>query len=207
MDVIGRMGNKGHPEEDYLERYALNRCSEQEIDAIEEHLLFCAPCRDIVTGTDQLVLDLKAGFAALPKQPPRSRWRDRFRIPWPRPMAMGAALAAVAVMAIAIPALWRVYTPVEDVVSLTATRGDARTPQFLNARHLLHLQLDTTDLVGPLECQIVTLDGVPVWRQAIPQTDAKVTPPRGLGAGVYWVRINSAETDHATLREFKIELQ
>jgi hypothetical protein len=53
---------KSHPYEEQLERYAMNLCSEEEQEPIEEHLLVCVPCQEAFNELDEWTRLMKASF-------------------------------------------------------------------------------------------------------------------------------------------------
>ena len=206
MDVLDRMGHPSHPEEDYLERYVMKTCSEQEVTEIEEHLLICEQCRARLHSAEEWVSLMKTALPAGPNRSHIPRWRQamsNFHVP---PMAMASGLAAMVIVLLAVAVIIRQRPLEEELVRLTATRGEVASSHLAASSHLLRLQLDTTDLTEPLECQIVDSAGSPVWTQAISQTNAEVRLDHVLKAGFYWIRINSMTGEHAVLREFRVEL-
>jgi anti-sigma factor RsiW len=46
--------------EDHLETYALGRLSEEELQALEEHLLICPACQDLLAKVDEYIEVMKA---------------------------------------------------------------------------------------------------------------------------------------------------
>ncbi len=208
MDVLDRMGKTGHPEEDYLERYVMNSCTEQETNAIEEHLLVCENCRVRLYGVEEWVSLMKTAIPLGPtrKRVPRWRqalgdlrgWQGEF---FAHPMGMAAGCAALAAVLIAAPILLREQPLQEETVALAATRGVHAEPSA-DSRHLLRLKIDTTGLVAPMEGQIVDATGQLVMSQPLTETAAQMKLDRPLKPGTYWVRVNSGAAGKPTLREF-----
>ena len=54
-----------HIDDDDLERYVLDRQSEERAAAIEEHLLVCEECQDRLAQTDQRVQAMRAALRRL----------------------------------------------------------------------------------------------------------------------------------------------
>jgi hypothetical protein len=54
-----------HPSEELLDEYVrLTLSSEEAIEFVEEHLLLCERCREVVSDTDDLVNALRYVFSA-----------------------------------------------------------------------------------------------------------------------------------------------
>jgi anti-sigma factor RsiW len=52
-----------HVSEELLDQYALNKLSEAEAAAVEEHILICPNCQDRLTLTDDVIEALRAAAA------------------------------------------------------------------------------------------------------------------------------------------------
>ena len=61
---------KKHPYEEQLERYAMNLCSEEEREPIEEHLLACGPCQEAIIELDEWTRLMKAALPEFTKARP-----------------------------------------------------------------------------------------------------------------------------------------
>ena len=216
MDVLDRMGHRSHPEEDHLERYVMKTCSEQELEAIEEHLMACEQCRARLYQAEEYVALWKIAVPLGPSRRRITRWRQTLAsVPaaimsqWiAQPMAVAASCAALAAVLLAAPLLFRQTAPGEEFLTLAATRGQHADAPVSSSAKLLRLRLDTTDLSGePLEGQVVDVSGSSVWTELITQAHPELKLDRTLKPGVYWVRINSRQGDHANLREFRIEVR
>jgi hypothetical protein len=208
MDVLDRMGNQGHPEEDHLERYVMRKCSEDETEAIEDHLLVCEPCQKRLRCAEDWVKLMKTAVPLGPGRSPLPRWRQMFGSVFarPQPMALAGCVAFAALLCTA-PFLLREPAGVDQVVTLSTTRG-AADQAFATASAANHLILepDLAGLTGPLELQVVDSAGAVLFAQALESANARVSLDRKLKPGVYWVRINSAETDHANVRESGLKI-
>ena len=202
MDVLDRMGNEGHPEEDYLERYIMKTCSKQEVDALDEHLLVCEHCRARLYSAEEFVSLIKMAMPLGPSRQRVPRWRETIVEFFGRPMGMAAGCAALAAVLLAAPALLRNRAPTVEIVDLASTRG-AEAPSA-SERSLIILRLDTRGLTEPMEGQVVDGGGVPVWTQQITPEKGELRVERRLKPGMYWVRINSSQGDHENLREFPL---
>jgi hypothetical protein len=86
-----------HLSEEILEEYAFGRTLEQELIRIEEHLLVCETCQELLTGLEEFILIFKAAAAPWPTPPlpipiargtdDRQRVYEKLRLnrsPWPR---------------------------------------------------------------------------------------------------------------------------
>ncbi len=201
MDVLDRMGQHGHPEEDHLEKYVMKTGTQQEADAVEEHLLLCAPCRVRLYQAEEWVALMKA---TLPGRP------SRRRVPLPdfaQWFARPAVLTGCAAMVVAVcAAVLMLRDPLgggEELVRLEATRGAASGAQA-TARKRLTIQMDTTGLTAPLQAQIVDSRGKPVLTRDLDAARPEWKLDRALPPGMYWVRIHSGSE---MLREFGLEIR
>src|SRR5450755_1617876 len=105
MDVLDWMGNHDHhPDEDYLERYVMKTCSEQETERIEGHLLVCEQCRTRLYEAEEWVVLMKTALPLGPRRVKTPAWRSAFVQLFSRPVimagcvAMAVALCAATVM-------------------------------------------------------------------------------------------------------------
>ena len=220
MDVLDRMGKQCHPEEDHLERYVMKVCSEQEAVALEDHLFGCEQCRARLYDAEEYVALMKSTIPLGPRRlQERPGWRQVIRIPgewqipgavaqlFAQPTSMAAGCAALAAVLLATPLLLRETAPGEELISLTATRGQHQSAPTASSHHRLRLRLDATDLTEPLEGQMVDVTGAVILTKSITQANPELAVDRPLKPGLYWVRINSRHGEHANLREFRIEVK
>jgi hypothetical protein len=191
MDSSGALRIHGgdHPPEEILERYSMGRATDEECARIEEHLLVCASCRELLEESDRWVALMKAAAAA-PAGPGGTEpfWK-RF---WGRAAGGGfgrfplAALAGgIAVLAAVLwifPSLPRAHGP--QAVSLSALRGnELMSHARAGAPLLLRIEDSGND---PASVSIVNLAGKQVWSGPLRGSLADVPPLRG---GTYWVRL------------------
>jgi len=191
-----------HPSEDILEEYVVGRLPEALIEQIEEHLLICHTCQDVVEQTGQFISAMKisnthpipaAGLLA-------AGWRH------PAPGASAAAVLVVAIIAVVVlgvrkPTLGSPPAPVN--VSLSSLRGlEAMSPA--PAGRPLQLGIDAPGLTPGKQYQVELVDaaGREVWKGAVTEADGKLaaTMTQPLTAGVYWVRLYGGDSE--LLREF-----
>jgi len=204
-----------HPAEEALERYLLNRCEEDELEAVETHLLACESC---VSRLENLELDITAMKHALAQwqeeeaarsakilQP--SGWRRWFAVP---NLAWAAAAAALALSITFVPHSTNLNGKAANV-SLSAYRGleSVSVPEGRS----LHITLNAEDLPsGGAEVSLVDSNGATVWSgpAQIHDNRAVVTVPRIRQAGAYFVRLYSKSSGGAEpelLREFSITVR
>jgi hypothetical protein len=210
MDLLDRMGNQGHPEEDHLERYVMKTCSEIETQQLEEHLLVCEDCRIRLYAAEEWVALMKSALPLGPKRQILPRWRIAFGQigqTLTRPVALAGCVAFVVILC-AAPTLLRQQTEDDEVVTLSATRGGAdQAISTVSSRRRLILEPDVNGLKGPLELEIVDSAGTPLFSQLLSGESPRVKLNRRLKTGTYWVRINSAESEHTNLRESGLRVQ
>jgi hypothetical protein len=60
-----------HFSEQVIEEYALGMQSKGECTPLEEHLLICSACRDVLADADEYILVMKAAAALLAATPRR----------------------------------------------------------------------------------------------------------------------------------------
>jgi hypothetical protein len=209
MDVFDRMGNVSHPDEEYLERYVMKSCTDRENLDIEEHLQICEHCHSRFHQAEEWVALMKIAIplGPMPSRASPSGWRLSVERLLSKPL-VAAGYAAVAIALCASPLLMlRNRFAGEEVVLLAATRGGADSgPPTASSRNRLRLRIDTTDLDGPLEAQIVDASGTTVASSTLAASNPEVVLDHKLEPGSYWVRVNSS-VDHRTLRETGLRVQ
>jgi hypothetical protein len=184
-----------HPHEDVFEEYALDRLSEEETPAFEEHLLICEQCQNTLATTDEYIQVLKAATRAYVARPTRNsshliRFGDK-GLRW------NAAVAAVLLLTCLTALLsWR--TPVADpeTIALEAYRGAGASTRVPAGRPL-DLTIDLKDVrpAGGYRLEVVDATGRRVWFGGTPAHLNK-----GLAPGTYWVRLTTDTGE--PLREF-----
>jgi hypothetical protein len=199
---------RNHPSPDELENCLLDRSSEEERQIVEEHLLVCDVCRDVLQDIHATTLarnwaleDLESDQSA-----PSRKW-VRFAIPARAYAGCAAALIAL----VSWTYIAQTGSPVvESRVSLTATRsGGASQSDFAVAGSRVTLNLDTTSLPssGRYLIEVVDLAGTRVWdgEAAARNPTLTVRLPKPISAGRYWVRLNDLKG--TALREFELRVQ
>ena len=62
---IEQQGKTPHPVEETLERYVMKTCTHEEVERVEEHLLWCDPCRVRLEKAEEYVSLMKVGLVNL----------------------------------------------------------------------------------------------------------------------------------------------
>lgn len=206
-----------HPTEDALERFAMRKSEDSELEEVEGHILGCPACLDRVLELESFVQayrdafpEFQRGQDLLPVKARSRSWIKRFIPAMPR---WSWALAVVALLAVTVPNL-RLGQPKGASVdaTLTASRGiEAGSP--LPAHKVVRLHLDAIDLpAGVTEVELVDGDGRPLWSGSATAQVERIsveTPP--LQPGVYFARLYPIEDGHPDkdhlLREFAFQVR
>jgi len=199
-----------HPTEEILEAYVFHRLSEPLVAQVEEHLLICPQCQDVVAESDQFV----SAFQAAGRFPVPATGLDRWG--WWNGLnaaahfAQKTSLAPIfALVILALVVVWKHPTeaPPPVAVSLSSLRGaDPLAPA--PAGRPLQLSIESPDLAPGLtsgreyRVELVDAAGRPVWKGGASTTDGKLIArmSKPLSSGVYWVRLYGANSE--LLREF-----
>jgi hypothetical protein len=181
-----------HTSYDTLEAYAFNRLSEPDMEVVEEHLLVCVDCQELLGDIDEYIALMK-NAAVTP--PVRSRIRIRTAYAW--------AGAAAAVFALAVWLPQGAQGPAETV-NLAAFRGVEMT--HIHAGRSANLSIESPDLeAGVYRIELVNSTGGVIWtgQASAAGNQLRVHEPKSLKSGVYWVRLYSPAG--ALLREYGLE--
>ena len=189
----------------------MGRLSELENERIEEHLLVCHPCQDLLTETDEFIGVARAAtheFSLKPhptselaesqSEQPEKWWRKFFAIP--TPMVAAAAFAVIAFF---------VFNPRGSQVStveLQTLRGpEAPTVAPANATLNLRLSLRALESQGPLRVEIANASGEIVETMGAERADdLAIAKAKALATGLYWVRLYSGDE---LLREYGLNVR
>jgi hypothetical protein len=205
--------DKGHPNDDAVERYSLGALEPEEEAAFEEHLLLCEFCQQRVSDADDYVRAMRTAATraerAIPAmtRPPMAR-----SLPIPLAGALAAGLLAVVFVA---PRPEPVRGSAE--ITLAATRGSAsRTISSVTApaNHRISMRLDAYGLV-PRDRYLVRLvdaAGTTLLEApaAIHNGALQVDYPAGCKPGQYWVRVFGPRAEGSRdelLREFGFQVR
>ena len=190
----------------------MGRLSELENERIEEHLLVCHPCQDLLTETDEFIGVARAATHELSLKPhPTSElaesqseaqsekwWRKLFSIP--TPMVAAAAFAVIAFF-VFIPRGSQVST-----VELQTLRGP-EAPVVAPANSSLNLRLSLRGLEsqGPLRVEIANASDQIVETMGAERADGlAIAKANALATGLYWVRLYSGDE---LLREYGLNVR
>jgi hypothetical protein len=197
--------NRDHPHEDALERFLLGQSEEEELEAVETHLMACEAC---VTRLETLEFDIAATKVALQimrseeakklEAVPTRGWTAWFTAP--RLSWVGVAMAACAIL-ITVAAAPR-------EVTLAAYRG-TESISVLEWRPL-QMHLKAIDIpAGPVGIEVVNSRGATIWQgQAAAKNDnIDVRVPPITKDGTYYLRVYSIASNNAPgelQREFSL---
>ncbi len=185
-----------HPDEQILERFIMERCSDTEWGEVLDHLSGCEACQQREVAHRELIENIRAGGTLLAAQLPvkdHRTWRSWFTFPM-LSMAGAAAAIALAFAGLSIPA----------EVNLSAQRG-AETIKVPDWRPLqLHLDLRDLD-VKPTGVEIADTQLAITWRGplSIVGDQAEVKVPAIRRQGDYEIRLKDAQGN--LLREFAVQ--
>jgi hypothetical protein len=191
-----------HPDEEALERFLLQQCSEEELELVETHVLACESC---VAQLESLELDIAATKMALERLetgPTRkqmakaaSAWKSWFTIPR-LSLASGVAAFACGAILLSVP----------HDVALTAYRGTETA--IVSEWRPLHMHLNAADLSeGPVQVELVDRLGSPLWKgpSAVRRDTVDVHLPRIKQSGTHFLRLYNPQGD--LLREYAFQVK
>jgi hypothetical protein len=211
-DLLTRRANTTCLSEVELEDYLHDRLSGTTRESIEEHLLVCHACLDLVIEEESFAgsfrvaarrietSSLRAAFAGPPPGRFARLW-NWVRRPAGTTFSLVFAGAVATLALVALPALYQ--APAVDV-SLVAERGLASgfsAPASAGRR--LRLNLDTTGLPEtPLRLELAgPANHIIAGSTAASPTGLRWDLGRSLDKGTYWVRLYKSNPD-TLLREF-----
>ena len=196
-----------HPSTDALERFILHRCSEDELELVETHILACESCVGALENLEVEIASTKLALKqvgaqqsapVLSAQPERKSFLQRwFSVPtlsW-----AGVALTACAFCLIA-------FLPAN--INLNADRDNATlvVPEWRS----VHLHLHDGGLpLGALRAEVANDSGSILWSGAANnvQGDVELHMPRMTHVGVYYARLYTPWPEHELLNEFRFEVK
>jgi hypothetical protein len=207
--------SEGHPSEDVLEEYVLGRAEENVSARLEEHLLWCEPCRQALQETEAYVRSMRTVLAEpAPGAAASTRAAQWLRslLPLPQNLAWAGALAVALVVILVFRSsiFERFPTRPEPpaAVALSSFRGGAAMVNA-PARRPLQLYIDLADVTTPCECrlEVVNGKGAREWTGGVSIASGQLMAqvPAKLTAGQYWVRLYSSGT--ILVREFGLRLE
>lgn len=210
-EVWSKITKDGHLTDEVLEEYAFGRLKESASALVEEHFLWCEVCQGSLSRVDREIRAIRSAFArgALAAQ----------RVPFWKKVSTGLKQAAP-------DALWPagVTTAVllllfsspgprpgdPAPVALASFRGDQPVATAVGpAARPLDLTVDASSIPPAVNCrlEVVSETGSSRWNGTVAPRDGKLVArvPRGLEAGVYFVRLYAGESE--LLREFGLRLE
>ena len=193
-----------HPMEDLLERYALGHARAAEIEPLEEHLLICADCQELLSATDHYILALRDATKILSGESRAKRPAKNF---WP----VWAVGFAAMVMALLLPAPHVRPTPTQEIFLETSRGTEPELIQPVAADHPFALNVAVTELAKSPTYRLELLDdsGAIRWTGAAGNIAGhlRIAVPILLTPGQYWVRIYLPSMPPSLLREFGLRVR
>jgi hypothetical protein len=201
-----------HATEQQLESYSLGTLPEGEIEPLEEHLLICQDCQDLLVEADEYVSAMRAAVQGLETQPVAaspSPWSRLLGWLW-RPLpALGIASACALLLLLLHPGFLG-PAAVPATVMLEATRGDAAGGPATPAGKPIRLQLDLTGMAALPSYRLELADsaGATVAGSEVrAAADGVAWNLAPLAAGRYWVRVYEPGPGGRLLREFALPVE
>jgi len=198
-----------HPDDESVERYAMQSLQEPEFAQVEEHLLTCPECQHRLEQIDAFVEAVRGAASKLEQEDESrkqfwSRFSELFTF---RKLAWSMALVA---MALAFVALRIALNPnagqpialvLESSRDAAGFRAQAKAP--------LDITMDLRGLpeFSTYHLKIVNAEGQAVWQSTGKSVQEKIQTrvPNGLVRGVHFVRVYSPSEE--LLREFALQIQ
>ena len=190
-----------HVDAEDLERYSMGTSPLEATPFIEEHLLTCDSCRNRLRETDAYLLAIRTASEQLRRDEIAAKRRE-WRIPVWFPVM--ATVACGIVLVVATPRFIRPPGPAV-AVSLTALRSDGAGNSAPSGRELM-LRPDLTGLAedSSYHLEIVDQTGHTVQQGTLTRAQNGIQV-RGLGAGLYFVRVYLPAGE--LLREYGLRIQ
>jgi hypothetical protein len=191
-----------HPDEEALERFLLHKCSEEELEIVETHVLACESCVTQLETLEQDIAATKLALQSLEGQPARKQmakaagaWKNWFSVPR---LSLAGGFAALACGAILLS--------VPRDVALTAYRGTETA--VVSEWRPLHMHLNAADLSeGPVQVELVDRLGSPLWKgaSAVQNDSVDVRLPRIKQSGSHFLRLYDPKGE--LLREYTFQVK
>jgi len=196
---------RGHPDEESLERFLLNRASDVELEALETHILDCEHCVEAlknleieIAATRLALIQLEAAQKILNRPAKgRSGWLASPRLCF----SASVSIAAGALILFCIP---------RDVTIMAYREAE---PAVVTRGRPLKIHLKGEGLpAGPVAAELTDAIGAVLWRGPAVARDDKVELrlPRITKAGAHILRLYSLPNDGAKaqlLREFALNVR
>jgi hypothetical protein len=184
-----------------LDDYMFGRLDAATLESVEEHLLFCGGCQDLVEKEQVFVRDFRnaARLGVLARQRPPARW-----------MAP-VGIAAAVIIGLSLMLVPGGVAPTSDAIAqvdLAVTRSvSAGQMAQAPARQPFRLSLDLEQLPAraSYDVEIVDSAGGRVFRGSAAGQDGRLSlQASSLPPGSYWVRLSSGGS---LLREYGLKAQ
>jgi hypothetical protein len=190
-----------HVDAEDLERYSMGASPLRRTPFIEEHLLTCDVCRDRLREIDSYLLAMRTSSEQLRRDEKAARRRE-WRIPAWFPVM--ATVAFGIVLVVATPLFVGPPGPLV-AVSLTALRsGGAGNSAPSDRELMLHPDLTGLPEDSSYRLEIVDQTGHTVRQGQLTRPQNRIQV-RGLGAGLYFVRVYLPAGE--LLREYGLRIQ
>lgn len=198
-----------HLEEDQFEAYAMHVMSGDELDCVEEHLLFCEACQDRMQAVESYVKAMRgAALRIRTKKKTAPAAGGAFHrlgslLHAPLPVWGGAIMMAVLLVMVSLHQV-RQHPGAPVDVELQAVRGESAGTAL--AGHALNLHLDNQGVryLPNWSIEIVDSEGSRVWNGtgAWSDTAIRATVSKSFSPGTYYVRILQGAVD--PVREYQL---
>lgn len=205
-----------HPSEELLEKFARNRCNEEELERVESHFLGCDACVSRLEEIDSFLSAFKPGYQEFQANRRAKETKDlnKKSRSWIFSPVWSLGMASAAVLAIGLFSLPSLHpnnshkpVPVAEL-QLSANRGNEMS-EAPTARPLL-VHLNATDLPQTaLSAEVVDSSGSTVWKGStqVENDKASVSLPE-MRAGSYFLRLYSRQAGQSDLlREFAFQIK
>lgn len=191
-----------HQTEEDLELYALGRLSPARVEAVEEHLLVCESCRNMLDDLESFAIAMHDAIATEPEPAPRTEWLARLGFHWfrePDTLAWAGGFAALLLAAVLYLHFGTGSMLPLASLQLTAIRGEM--PSVSQAK-----ETDVTLVDAPanpaLHAEVVDFKGKQVWSGSLGGGRIVIAQP--LAEGSYFVRLS--DSGGKLLREYGFQV-
>jgi len=200
-----------HPTEDVMERFLLHQSGDEELEAIETHILACESCVSRLEALQEFIDTAKVAMREMHLEATEKAVQKQKRQSWfsVKSLSLAGAAAAIALAIAVVPRLMPNHPAAN--VDLSAYRGLERT--VVPKGWPLHIRMNANDLAeGPVEIEVVDREGTELWKgnTAILHESAEVNIPKIKVPGPYFVRVYRAvdgNPEGDLLREFAVQVR
>jgi len=199
--MSGESDEMTHISADLLERYSLHQLSEEQLAPVEEHLLLCPVCQQVLTEIDEFVAAMKIAARQITEtKAPTQRPLQRAL-----PLTSGVLVTALLVFIY----LARPSALPESAITLIAKRGASAGASTQAPAHTALAITAVAPEISPgreVRLELVDSQGRVLWQGSgesqLGQVSARIN--RSLDAGSYWLR---AYEDSRLLQEYGLQVQ